>query len=45
MKNQFTQAIGELRGKLIDTSRRNKLINYRRPSKSVETHELGHLNA
>ncbi len=35
MKNQFTQAIGELRGKLIDTSRRNKLINYRRPSKST----------
>lgn len=26
MRNQFTQAIGELRGKLIDTSRRNKLI-------------------
>jgi len=35
MRNQFTQAIGELRGKLIDTSRRNKLINYRRPSKST----------
>ena len=35
MKNQFTQAMGELRGKLIDTSRRNKLINYRRPSKST----------
>ena len=28
MRNQFTQAIGELRGKLIDTSRRKKLINY-----------------
>lgn len=30
----FTKGINELRDKLIDTSRRNKLINYKRQSKS-----------
>jgi superfamily I DNA and/or RNA helicase len=35
MKNiLFTKGINELRDKLIDTSRRNKLINYKRPNKS-----------
>lgn len=30
----MTQGLEELKNKLIDTSRRNKLINYRRPSKA-----------
>jgi len=34
MDSQFSKGISELRDKLIDTSRRNKLINYKRPSKS-----------
>lgn len=35
MNKQFSQGIDELRSKLIDTTRRNKLINYKRPSKST----------
>lgn len=34
MSNLFSRGISELRDKLIDTSRRNKLINYKRPSKT-----------
>ena len=34
MSNLFSRGISELRDKLIDTSRRNKLINYKRPNKS-----------
>lgn len=34
MSNLFSKGIEELRDKLIDTSRRNKLINYKRPNKS-----------
>jgi superfamily I DNA and/or RNA helicase/very-short-patch-repair endonuclease len=34
MNNLFSKSLNELREKLIDTSRRNKLINYKRPSKS-----------
>jgi hypothetical protein len=34
MSNLFSKGISELRDKLIDTSRRNKLISYKRPSKS-----------
>ncbi len=34
MNELFSRGIKELKNKLIDTSRRNKLINYRRPSKA-----------
>jgi hypothetical protein len=34
MGNLFSQGITELKNKLIDTTRRNKLINYKRPSKA-----------
>lgn len=34
MKNLFSAGILELKNKLIDTSRRNKLINYKKPSKA-----------
>ncbi|MBN2881459.1 DUF4011 domain-containing protein [Candidatus Woesearchaeota archaeon] len=34
MSNLFSKGISELRDKLIDSSRRNKLISYKRPSKS-----------
>jgi len=34
MKEVFSKGIEELRSKLIDTSRRNKLINYKRPPKT-----------
>ncbi len=34
MNHLFSKGISELRDKLLDTSRRNKLINYKRPSKS-----------
>ena len=30
MDNQFSKGISELRDKLIDSSRKNKLINYKR---------------